>query len=181
MNKIFIFFFIVLSISCINDSKHFKNNIVNHQEPNEVYTTIEILNNNKSIIHELDVLEKSNLTNEIEIITDHITKRALLSLGKDTLLTSIYKSRLNVTQFNKDSDIIKIFVNVDSSMSSDMVKYLNQLTYELQKQDIEKKQEDMQSTLDSIQNEISILENNIELELLNNDAKYIALLQIKLK
>ena len=39
----------------------------------------------------------------------------------------------------------------------------------------------MQSTLDSIQNEISILENNIELELLNNDAKYIALLQIKIE
>ena len=58
--------------------KVFKNNIVNHQEPNEVYTTIEI-SNNKSIIHELDVLEKSNLTNEIEIInSDHITKELYL-------------------------------------------------------------------------------------------------------
>ena len=101
--------------------------------------------------------------NEIIILKSYsLAEKTLINLGKDISLARDYVDKLNIKKHGSPN-ILKIDLEVDTSIANEMVEYLNKLIYIYAQSKIEAQQFKHKKTIDFLQNKADSVARELDL------------------
>ena len=144
------------------EKKPLKENVTSSENLAYISATILIENKEEATIVD-QLVDINDIDNERIILKSYsLTAKTLKSLGRDTSLAKDYIDKLNIRQ-QDNSNVLRISLEVDTSMANEMVEYLNKLIKIYTQNQIEAEQLFYKNKIDDITKSISIVYDSLSL------------------
>ena len=149
------------------EKKTLKENVTSSENLAYISASIEIIPEPevKAPFEDLIPIEDNTqlVDNEIIILkSSSLAEKTLINLGKDISLARDYVDKLNLRQHGS-SNILKIDLEVDTSIANEMVEYLNELIFVYTQSKIEAQQLKHKKTIDFLLNKADSVARELDL------------------